>query len=212
MKITYSRCAGLDVHPGTVHASVQSGKGRKVETHTEVFGTFTEDLAKLESFLRKHRVKRIVMESTGVYWIPVWNVLQRSEWKFELVLVNPQHVKAIPGRKTDQQDCARLAELGRYNLVRGSFVPPAAISEWRDLTRRRVQLVAEHNRILNRIGRLLETVNIKLSSVVSELDGKTSWLILNALAKGEDRPAVLAELAQGKLQRKQTELARALEG
>jgi transposase len=125
------------------------------------------------------------MESTGVYWMPVWNVLERDDWQFELVLVNPQHVRALPGRKTDRQDCERLAELGQYDLLRGSFIPPREIRELRDLTRRRTHLTQDRNRIVNRIARLLETANYKLGSVVSDITRKTGWLILNALAAGE---------------------------
>jgi transposase len=142
----------------------------------------------------------------------VWNVLERGDWKFDLVLVNPQHVRALPGRKTDQQDCERLAELGQYDLLRGSFIPPQAIRELRDLTRYRAHLQGDRNRLINRIRRLLETANYKLGSVASNIVGKTGWLILNAIAAGKTSPEWLAEQAQGSLQNKKAELARALYG
>jgi transposase len=144
--------------------------------------------------------------------MPVWNVLERGDWKFDLVLVNPQHVRALPGRKTDRKDCKRLAELGQYDLLRGSFIPPRHIRELRDLTRQRSHMQGDRNRVVNRIGRLLETANFKLSSVVSNIVGKTGWLILKAIAAGETDPQQLAEQAQGSLQWKKAELAQALHG
>jgi len=144
--------------------------------------------------------------------MPVWNVLERGDWKFDLVLVNPQHVRALPGRMTDRKDCKRLAELGQYDLLRGSFIPPRHIRELRDLTRQRSHMQGDRNRVVNRIGRLLETANFKLSSVVSNIVGKTGWLILKAIAAGETDPQQLAEQAQGSLQWKKAELAQALHG
>jgi transposase len=152
------------------------------------------------------------MESTGVYWMPVRNVLERGEWKFDLVLVNPQHVRALQGEKTDDKDCRRLAELGQHDLLRGSFLPPVEIRELRDLTRRRSHMQGDRNRVINRIERLLETANFKLGSVASDIVGKTGWLILNAIARGETDPEQLAARAQGSLQLKKAELAEALRG
>ena len=212
VRVVYTRCAGLDVHKRSVNVCIRDGKGKKVSVTTGMFGTFTEDLERLRDLLRKHRVRRLVMESTGVYWMAVWNVLERGEWQFDLVLVNPQHVRALPGRKTDQQDCERLAELGQYDLLRGSFIPPRPIRELRDLTRRRAHMMQDRNRTVNRIERLLETASFKLGSVISDLMGKTGWLILNALADGETRPQKLSELAQGSLKSRQGELAGSLHG
>ena len=132
MEIAFPKCAGLDVHKETVYVCVRRMRCRQTETACAIFGTFTNDLKRLREFLQQHKVRRVVMESTGMYRIPVWNVLERGDWQFDLVLVNPTHVKALPGRKTDQQDCERLAELGQYNLLRGSFIPPAAIRQLRD--------------------------------------------------------------------------------
>lgn len=212
MRVVYTRCAGLDVHKKSINVCIRDGKGKKVTITTALFGTFTGDLERLRELLRKHKVRRLVMESTGVYWIPIWNVLERSEWQFDLVLVNPQHVRALPGRKTDRQDCERLAELGQYDLLRGSLIPTPEIRELRDLTRQRSHLTQDRSRIKNRIARLLETANYKLGSVVSDLSGKTGWLILNALADGETSPLKLAELAQGSLKNRQRELTDSLQG
>jgi transposase len=147
-----------------------------------------------------------------VFWIPVWNILERSETKFELTLINPQHVHALPGRKTDQKDCERLAELLQYGLLKASFIPPPEIRELRDVTRRRTHLQAERNRVLNRIRRLLETANIKLGSVVSDIHGKTAQLILDEIATGNSDPKELAKFAKASLKRKRTELAASLNG
>lgn len=214
MRLLYRRCGGLDVHKSTVYASIRirpSGS-KQTTVETAVFGTFTEDLERLRLWLRQHKVKQVAMESTGVYWIPVWNVLERGESKLELVLVNPQQVRALPGRKTDQQDCDRIAELLQYGLLHGSFIPPRPIRELRDLTRRRVHLQGDRNRVINRIGRLLETVNLKLASVVSNIVGKTGRLILKQIAEGVTNPERLANLAQGSLKDKRQELATSLKG
>ena len=163
MRVVYSRCAGLDVHKKSIHACVRVSRGsEQVTVETAVFSTFAGDLERLRKWLRDRKVRRVVMESTGVYWVPIWNVLEDSQYRFNLVLVNPQHVKALPGRKTDQQDCERLAELGQFDLLRASFVPPKPIRQLREMTRRRVHLQGDRNRVINRIGRLLETVNLKL--------------------------------------------------
>jgi transposase len=212
MDLVYKRCAGMDVHKKSIHVCVRIGKGKKLKVLTRVFGTFTADLEQLRDFLKQNKVHRVVMESTGVYWMPVRNVLERGDWKFDLVLVNPQHVHALQGDKTDDKDCRRLAELGQHNLVRGSFLPPVEIRELRDLTRWRSHVQADRNRVINRIGRRLEMANFKLGSVASNIVGKTGWLILNAIVKGETDPEQLAARAQGKLQLKKAELAEALRG
>jgi transposase len=212
MDLVYKRCAGMDVHKKTINVCIRIGRGKNLQVLTRVFGTFTADLEQLRGFLRENKVRRVIIESTGVYWMPVRNVLERGDWKFDLVVVNPQHVRALQGEKTDDRDCRRLAELGQHNLVRGSFLPPVEIRDLRDLTRQRTRMQSDRNRVINRIGRLLETANFKLGSVASNIVGKTGWLILNAIANGETNAQRLAEQAQGSLQLKKAELAEALNG
>ena len=210
MRRVYRCCAGLDVHQKSVAACIRISKNREVELVKAVFGTFTEDLQALAAWLKMHKVRHVAMESTGVYWIPVWNILEKTK-RFELTLVNPQHARAIPGKKTDRIDCARLAELHQYGLVRASFIPPAPIRELRDLTRRRVHLQQDRNRVINRIRRLLETANIKLASVMSDVVGQTGRSILDGLATTTfKRTEVLAELAKGSLKQKKEEIRKAL--
>lgn len=212
MELLYSRCAGLDVHKKSVSACVRSSDGGRTRKETAVFGTFTSDLEHLREWLERHNVTHVALESTGVFWIPVWNVLERSDAKLELVLINPQHVHALPGRKTDQKDCERIAELLQYGLLKGSFIPPPDIRELRDLTRCRTHLQGERNRVLNRIRRLLETVNVKIGSVVSDIGGKTARLILGQLSQGNYVPEQLVKLAQASLKNRRTELAASLKG
>jgi transposase len=212
MELLYSRCAGLDVHKKSVSACIRISCGAQIHKETAVFGTFMADLEHLREWLEKNKVSHVALESTGVFWIPVWNVLERSEAKFELVLINPQHVHALPGHKTDQKDCERIAELQQYGLLKGSFIPPPPIRELRDLTRRRTHLQGERNRVLNRIRRLLETVNVKLGSVASDIGGKTARLILAQISRGNCVPEELAKLAQGSLKNKRAELTASLYG
>jgi transposase len=213
MESVHSRCAGLDVHKKSVSACIRIQEDNKTITETAMFGTFTRDLERLRDWLIAHKVQQVAMESTGVFWIPVWNVLERAaEAGFELTLINPQHAHALPGRKSDRLDCERIAELHQYGLLQGSFIPPTPVRELRDLTRRRTHLQQDRNRVVNRIARLLETVNIKLGSVVSDLTGKTSQLILAALAKGSCDPEELVKLAQASLKNKRALLIPSLEG
>lgn len=213
MRIIHRRCAGLDVHKKSISVCIRIRvQGDQVEVHERVFGTFTQDLEQLRDWLKQHRVKQVAMESTGVYWRPVWNILEPVRLGFELVLVNPQTVQALRGAKTDRIDAARIAEYLQHGLLRGSFVPPRAIRELRDLTRSRVHLQQDRNRLINRIGGLLETVNIKLGSVASNIVGKTGRAILDAILDGRTQPEKLADLAKGSLKEKKPELALALDG
>ena len=161
MEVLHACCCGLDVHKKGVTACVlwAEGKGKKRKEKRQ-FGTMTRDLLALADWLRACGVTHVAMESTGVYWKPVWNVL---EGQFEILLVNAQHIKAVPGRKTDQNDAEWIADLLQHGLLRRSFVPPTAIRELRDLTRYRVSLVQECNRLANRIQKVLEDANIKLA-------------------------------------------------
>lgn len=187
MKILYRRCAALDVHKNTVCACIRRACGnREVEVERATFRTFSNDLEQLGQWLRQHKVKRVAMESTGVYWIPVWNILEQKRFRLELLLVNPKLVKALSGEKTDQKDAQRIAELHQYGLLRGSFVPPVMIRELRDLVRRRVQLQRDRNQILNRIERLMQTVNLKFGvgdqqdrrSQCGECNGRSSGAVV----------------------------------
>jgi transposase len=210
MEVVHARCAGLDVHKKSVYGCVICCEARgEKRQEKRSFGTMTADLLSLADWLREHKVTHVVMEATGVYWRPVWAIL---EGQFELLLVNPHHVKAIPGRKTDAKDCEWLAELLQHGLVRGSFVPPTEIQDLRDLTRYRVELTQAQNRVANRIQKLLEQANVKLSSVASNALGVSGQQMIEAIIAGQENSAQLAQLARGKLKSKIPQLEQALEG
>jgi len=212
MQVVYSRCCGLDVHKASVTACVLTfdDKGKRTVRKKE-FRTFDQQLGGLMLWLMACKVTHVAMESTGVYWKPVW---QKLEGKFELILTNPQHMKAIPGRKTDQQDAERIAELLAHGLLRASFVPSPEIRQLRELTRLRVHYVGEYNRVHNRIHKVLEDAGIKLSSVISDIAGASGRAILRAIVKGERSPAWLAYQAKSTLrtEARQQELRLALRG
>jgi transposase len=210
MELLYPRCCGLDVHKSSITACVRlqekSGKPRKVVRR---FGAMTADLRALANWLMEQQVTHVAMESTGVYWKPVWNIL---EGQFTLILANAQHVKNVPGRKTDTKDSEWLAELLQYGLLRSSFVPPQLIRDLRDLTRTRASLAQESSRIASRIQKVLEDANLKLASVASDVLGKSGQAILAALIAGQDDAEQLADLARGLLRAKIPQLRSALEG
>ena len=210
MDVVYRCCCGLDVHKDSVVACVlwaaADGKHRQEKRK---FGTFTRELLELSDWLGQCGVTHVVMESTGVYWKPVWHVLEAH---FELLLANAQHVKGIPGKKTDRRDAAWLAELLQHGLLRGSFVPPEPIRGLRDLTRYRVSLAQECNRIANRIQKVLEDANIKLASVATDPLGVSGRAMLKAIVQGEQQVETLAEMSRGLLRRKIPQLQLALEG
>jgi len=210
MEVVYPCCCGLDVHKKSITACVlwaeAKGKSRKEKRR---FGTFTHDLLQLADWLGESGVTHVAMESTGVYWKPVWNILAEQ---FKVLLVNAQHIKAVPGRKTDQKDSEWIADLLQHGLLRGSFVPPQPTRELRDLTRYRVSLAQEINRIANRIQKVLEDANIKLASVATDALGASGRAILEAMLAGEQDAARLAELSKGLLRNKIPELKLALEG
>jgi transposase len=210
MQIVHECCAGLDVHKKSVYACA-TWRGQKGEKKQEVrsFGTFTGDLLKLADWLRERGVSDVAMEATGVLWRPVWAVL---EGQFELLLVNPQHIKTVPGRKTDTKDCEWIADLLQHGLLRGSFVPSSEIQDLRDLTRYRTELTQAQNKVDNRIQKLLEQCNIKLSSVASNTLGLSGQLMIEAIIQGEDDPAQLADRAQRRLREKIPQLRLALAG
>ncbi|MDE0083064.1 MAG: IS110 family transposase [Gammaproteobacteria bacterium] len=212
MKVVIERCAGLDVHKKTMVACVRtprSGRAKGRLKGTRTFATTMKGLGALRAWLASHRVTDAAMESTGVYWRPVWAVLEDD---FRLLLVNARHVKQVPGRKTDVRDCEWLAQLLECGLLRGSFVPSPEIRDLRDLTRLRKTLVRERSSQVNWVSKILELANIKLGSVVSNVMGVTARRILDAMIAGEDDPEVLAGLAKGSLRGKRRELAEAVPG
>lgn len=211
MEPSYRRCCGIDVHKKqvTVHVLPPQGQaqGKPLERQ---FRTFSRDLRSLRGWLKNCRVTDVVMESTGQYWRAVWNVLEGEVPR--LLLANPQHVKALAGRKTDRIDSRRLARFLNDREVEGSFVPPREIRELRDLTRGRVHLLQEVNRVKNRIGQMCEAGNIKISCVASDLFGLSGRRMLQALAEGKRDPGWMADYAWGTLRSKRKQLEQALEG
>jgi len=208
MEVLYPRCAGLDVHKDSVFARVRCVSEPR---HDEVrnFGTTTTALFELNEWLSMHGVTHVAMEATGVYWKPVWHMLEGS---FELVLANAQHIRNVPGRKTDVNDATWIADLLVHGLIRSSFVPPVAIQELRDLTRSRKQLVRETAQHNQRIQKTLEDANLKVGSVLADILGKSGRAILQAIVDGQSDPEKLADLAQGSAKRKRAELVEALRG
>jgi transposase len=200
------RGCGLDVHKDTAVASV---KGKDIEEQTKTFGTFTENLHDLVKWLRSFGITHVAMESTGVYWKPVYYILEEF---FEVVLVNARHIKNVPGQKTDKKDSEWIAKLLISGLLKGSFVPPQKIRELRVLYRHRRKLVGQRTAEKNRLQNILEDANIKLASVVSDVFGKTGLSIVLALAAGVTDPVQLSDLARGSLVRKKEQLRKALYG
>jgi transposase len=210
MDILYPNCAGLDVHKDTVVACARRMAGFRVERQVQTFKTTTSGLLALSEWLALHGVTHIVMEATGVYWKPVWNIL--SDGDFELMLVNAQHVKAVPGRKTDVNDATWLADLLAHGLVRASFVPDAQTQEQRGLLRTRKQLTRERTSHIQRLQRTLEEANLKLDSVIADITGTSGRAMLEAIIAGESDPAKLARLANGRMKATQADLTEALRG
>ena len=209
MEVLYQRCCGLDVHKSSITACVLLAQSGKPLKHIRRFGCTTHELRDLVVWLQEFGVEHVAMESTGVYWKPVWNIL---EGHFQILLANAQHIKAVPGRKTDTKDCQWIAELLQHGLLRGSFIPPVLIRDLRDVTRARTSLSQEHSRIASRIQKVLEDANIKLASVASNTLGKSGRAILQAIISGEESSERLADLALGHLRLKIPQLQAALEG
>jgi transposase len=208
MDTIFARVAGLDVHQKFITVGVRCRlETGKLFAEVRTFGTMTRDL--LADYLEALGVTHVALESTGVLWKPVWNIL---EGRFELLLVNPRHVKQVPGRKSDVSDAEWIAQLLQCGLLRGSFVPKRELRELRDLTRFRAQLASEQTRLANRIHKVLEDANIKLGAVASDILGKSGRAMLRALIRGERQPHKLADLAEGRLRAKIPELKLALEG
>lgn len=205
MKVVHSICCGLDVHAKTVVACLIKGGEKERRT----FSTMTDDLVRLKEWLIAAECPRVGIESTGVYWRPVFNIL---EDRVEVLLLNARDVKGRRGRKTDMLDSEWIAEMVQYGLVEGSFIPPANIRELRELTRYRESLVRHRTSLANRIQKLIESGNIKLGQVASDVFGASGRAMLRALADGQSDAHGLASLARGSLKKKETELARALQG
>jgi transposase len=210
MQLLYTRCAGLDVHKKTIVAClILSVLNGQVHKEVRTFATTTAGLLALADWLASQEVTHVAIESTGVYWRPVFNILEAT---CTVILVNAQHIKAVPGRKTDVRDSEWLADLLRHGLLKASFIPPQPIRDLRDLVRYRKTLVYERSQEVNRLHKLLETANVKLTSVVSDVMGKSGRAMLDALLEGISDPEALAELARGSLRGKLPQLREALEG
>jgi transposase len=210
MEIVYTHCAGLDVHKKTVVAAIimpEEAGGLWKEVRT--FGTMTGDLLALSDWLMTCGVTHVAMESTGEYWKPVYNILENN---FEVLLVNAQHIKAVPGRKTDVKDAEWIAELLRHGLLKASFVPPLGQRELRELTRYRSTFVRTRATLVNRVHKVLEGANIKLTSVASDVMGVSGRAMLEAIVEGERSPSEMAELARGRMRDKRDLLTQALAG
>lgn len=210
MHVLHPRCCGLDIHKRTVVACVLlTAPDGTLQKQVQTFGTTTAALLALDDWLRDLAVTEITLESTGVYWRPIFNLLEDGR---NVTLVNPRHMHAVPGRKTDVKDSEWLADLLRLGLLQPSFIPPQPIRELRELTRYRKTLVAERTDVVNRVQKVLETANIKLAAVVTDVMGKSGRAMLAALTEGVTDAAALADLARGKLRAKLPELRQALEG
>ena len=210
MEILYGCCAGLDVHKNTVVACRRRlAQDGQVEQETRTFSTMTADLLELADWLAQAGVTQVAMESTGIYWKPVWHLL---EDRFGLILVNARHIKQVPGRKTDVKDAQWLAELLQFGLLKASFIPPPPIRELRALTRQRTALVNDRARVANRIQKVLEAANIKLSSVATDVLGASGRAMIDKLIAGEQDAEILANEARGSLKRKTPALRQALQG
>jgi transposase len=210
MQVVYERCCGLDVHKKSVTACVLlSAPEGTVTKKVRTFGTMTADLLALGDWLKSLEVNQVAMESTGIYWRPVFNILEEGR---TVILVNAQHIKAVPGRKTDVKDSEWLADLLRHGLLKASFIPPEPIRELRESTRYRTTLIQARTAEINRLHKVLESANIKLGSVASEVLGASGRAMLDAILAGEQDPEVLAELAKGRLRQKLPVLRKALTG
>jgi transposase len=212
MEIFVEKCCGLDVHQSRIVACVLTGKaGSKPTAEIRTFLPFTRDLLALADWVKASGCTHVAMESTGIYWKPLYAILE-AEGCFELVVGNAQHMKNVPGRKTDVKDAEWIGQLLRLGLIKPSFVPTQELRDLRDLTRYRKALVQDRTTQTNRIIKLLEEANVKLKSVASNVFGVSGSAILEALVEGKSTPEQMAELAKGRLRKKLSELQRALEG
>jgi transposase len=210
MDVTYTHCAGLDVHKKSVVACcITPGPDAGKQVDTRSFGAMTADLLALSDWLQAKRVTHVAMESTGEFWKPVYNLL---EGNVQVLVVNARHIKTVPGRKTDVKDAEWIADLLRHGLLRGSFIPPQAQRDLRDLTRQRTNLVQDRATVINRLQKVCEWANIKLSSVATDVAGVSARAMLEAIVAGQVDARAMAELAKGRMRSKRAELERALTG
>jgi transposase len=209
MEVLYPRCAGLDVHAESVTACLRVASGPEVTYQHRTVSTTTRGLLELADWLTAAGCTHVAMEATGVYWKPVWHVLEES---FTIVLANAMHIRNVPGRKSDTNDATWMADLLAHGLIRSSFVPPPAIQELRDLTRTRKQLVREIARHTLRIQKTLEDANLKMTRVVSDVLGTSGRAMLKAIVAGETDPRALADLTKGRLKATRGQLVEALQG
>jgi transposase len=209
MKVMFKRCAGLDVHKETVVACARKMHGGRVEHVVEQFGTTTSELLRLLEWLQAQRVTHVALEATGVYWKPVWHIL---EGHVELLLANPVEVRNVPGRKSDVSDAVWLADLLAHGLIRGSFVPPQPIQELRDLTRTRKQLARQVSQATLRIEKVLEDANLKITGIITDLLGTSGRAVLRGLIEGETDPVRLLARTTGRLQAPRHRLIEGLRG
>jgi transposase len=211
MDVQYRCCCGIDVHKESVTANLlrKGVDGRADLNEVRSFSTMTHELLKLCEWLERAGCTHVAMESTGVYWKPIFNILEAD---FEVILVNAKHIKNVPGRKTDVKDCQWIAQLLQHGLLQASFIPPLEIRQLRDLTRERKKLIQDRSSVVNRVQKVLEDANIKLSSVATDVMGKSGWDMLLAIVGGEEDPEKLAALARGKLKAKKEQLRYSLEG
>lgn len=210
MELIYQRCCGIDIHKKTLVACLIA-PGPAGERHKEIrtFRTMTADLLSLHDWLQAAGCSHVALESTGVYWMPAYNLLEED---FAVLVVNAQHLKAVPGRKTDVRDAEWIADLLQHGLLRASYIPPAPQRELRELTRYRTSLVQERARAVNRLQKTLEDTNLKLGDVATDIMGKSARAMLEALLAGQTDPAKLADLARGRLKAKRAQLEEALVG
>lgn len=210
MEVLYQACAGLDVHKNSVVACVRiHGANGRASRETRTFATHTAALLELGEWLAEHECTHVVMEATGVFWKPVWHIL---EGNFELVLANAQHVKNVPGRKSDVNDAQWLADLLAHGLVRGSYVPERPIQELRDLTRTRKQLVRQRAQHVNRIQKVLEDANLKIGSFIADITGLSGRALLEAIIQGETNAEKLVDVTSGRLKASREKLILAAQG
>ena len=207
MEVIYKQCCGIDIHKNMLVACVYMSVRKK---EIRQFGTMTDDILQLVDWLKDTNCEMVAMESIGNYWKPVYNILEDE--KIPVIIVNAQHIKGVPGRKTDVKDAEWIADLVRHGLVKSSYIPNRDQRELREITRYRQELIEERSRELNRIQAVLEGANLKLGSVISDINGKSSINILKAIISGNTDPILLSELARGTARNKIPELQKSLKG